>query len=418
MPLSRSLGFPMLTFYGTGMILGAGIYSVIGKAAGLTEETLWLGFLFAGISVLFTALSYAELSTMFPKAGAEFVYLNQAFPRWKWLGSTIGVSMALSGAATAATVALAFSGYLAQFIDVWEALAAVIVLVVFTGVAIIGIGASGWVTVVSTLIEVGGLLLIIYLGLTSGEFGKSLASVPHLGTLSGSALIVFSFFGFENIVNLAEEAKRPEKDLPRAILLSVVLSTVLYVLVSLAASGILPHEELAQSPAPLMSVAQAVSANAATILGAIALFSTANTALISMIGASRILYSMGQKSALPKALSKVHARRKTPWMASLLILAVALMLVPLGKVDVVASVSSLATLIAFTLVNVALIVLRYRKPGAERAFRVPLSVGKFPVLPAFGVVLSLVLLTQLPALAYLIGGAALTLAAVIFIRRG
>jgi amino acid transporter len=196
--LSRTLGMPMLIFYGTGMILGAGIYSIIGKAAAKTGDTLWLGFVFAGVSALLTALSYAELSAMFPKAGAEFVYLRETFKKKKWLGSTVGMAMAFSGAATAATVAMAFASYLNEFFASPQILVALAVLVVFTGVAIIGIKASGWVTVVSTLIEVAGLLMIIYFGVTSDAFGKTLSVTPHFGTLSGSALIIFSFFGFES----------------------------------------------------------------------------------------------------------------------------------------------------------------------------------------------------------------------------
>lgn len=413
--LNRSLGLPMLIFYGTGMILGAGIYSIIGKAAAQTGETLWLGFIFAGVSALLTALSYAELSTMFPKAGAEFVYLREAFKKRKWIGSTAGIAMALSGAATATTVSLAFAGYLNQFVESPQSLVALAVLLVFSGLAIVGIRASGWATVISTLIEVGGLIFIIYLGMTSEKFGDVLSTTPHLGTLSGSALIIFSFFGFENIVNLAEETKKPERDLPRAILVSVILSTILYILVSLSALALLSPEKLAGSEAPLMSVAQVMSENYGKILGAIALFSTANTALISLIGASRILYGMGEARALPEATSQVLPKKKTPWIASLVVLTAAALLLPLGKLETVASVSSLATMLAFLSVNIALIVLRYSQSSKKRSFRVPISIGKFPIFPLLGAIICLVLLTQFEAKVYLIGGTLILLSALGFI---
>ena len=401
--LKRTLGLPMLCFYGTGMILGAGIYSIIGKAAALTGETLWLGFLLAGVSALLTALSYAELSTMFPKAGAEFVYLREAFKNKKWIGATAGIAMAFSGAATAAAVALAFSGYLNQFYESPQILVAFAVLVAFTGLAIFGIRASGWATIISTLIEVGGLIFIIYLGMTSDKFGNALSTAPHMGTLAGSALIIFSFFGFENIVNLAEETKDPERNLPRAILISVIISIVLYVLVSISALALLSPDKLAESEAPLMSVARVISEKYARILGAVALFSTANTALISLIGASRILYSMGQAKALPQAAAQVLPKRKTPWIASLVVLATAAILLPIGKLETVASVSSFATMIVFFSVNIVLIVLRYSRSSQKRSFRVPLSIGKFPILPLFGALTSLVLLTQFELKVYFIG---------------
>lgn len=404
----------MLCFYGTGMILGAGIYSIIGKAAAQTGDTLWIGFLFAGFAALLTALSYAELSAMFPKAGAEFIYLREAFKTKKWIASTAGVAMAFSGAATAATVALAFAGYLNQFFDLTGMVVAATILILFTGISIIGIKTSGWVTVISTLIEVGGLILIIYLGMTSEKFGEALSKMPNLGTLSGTALIIFSFFGFENIANLAEEAKDPKRDLPRAIIISVVVSTILYVLVSLSALALVIPEKLAQSPAPLMLVAQTASAKIGTLLGAIALFSTANTALISLIGASRILYSMGKEKALPAITAKITPGRRTPWVASIFVLIAAGFLLSVGKIETVASVSSLSTMLAFLSVNVALIALRYTQGSKGRPFRVPLSIGKFPILPLVGAMLSLLLLTQFEEKVYLVGGTFLLIAAMGF----
>ncbi len=413
--LNRTLGFPMLVFYGTGMILGAGIYSIIGKAAEQTGETLWIGFLFAGFAALVTALSYAELSAMYPKAGAEFIYLGKAFSNKKWIASTIGVAMALSGAATAAAVGLSFAGYLNQFIEVSTSLVALTVLLVFTGIAILGIKQSGWTTVVSTLIEVGGLIFIIYLGINSEKFGKELSMTPTAGTMAGTALIIFSFFGFENVANLAEEAKKPERDLPRAILLSVLISTTLYILVSLSALALLSPEKLGQSEAPLMSVAQTFSQQAGKWLGAVALFSTANTALISLIGASRILYSMGKEGSAPAAVTNVIPERKTPWIASIVILIAAALLLPLGKLETVASVSALTTMIAFFSVNIALIVLRYTEENTKRPFKVPLSIGKFPVIPGFAALISLLLITQFESKVYLIGGSLLAISALGFI---
>jgi APA family basic amino acid/polyamine antiporter len=412
--LNKTLGLPMLIFYGTGMILGAGIYSIIGKAAAQTGGTLWIGFALAGFSAFLTALSYAELSTMFPKAGAEFVFLREAFDKKKWIGSTAGIAMAFSGAATATTVALSFAEYFNQFLETPEVLIALAVLLTFTAVAIIGIRTSGWVTVISTLIEVGGLIFIIYLGFTSEKFGQSLETIPHLGTLSGSALIIFSFFGFENIVNLAEETKEPERDLPRAILISVVIATILYILVSISALSLLPADELAKSPAPLMSVAQVISERYARILGAVALFSTANTALISLIGASRILYSMGEEKVLPEATAKVLPKRKTPWIASIVVLVAAALLIPLGKLETVAGISSLTTMFAFLLVNIALITLRYSHSENKRAFKVPLSIGKFPLIPAIAGLICILLLTQFEFKIYLIGLSLLIISALTF----
>lgn len=395
----------MLIFYGTGVILGAGIYSIIGKGAGAAGDTLWISFIIAAVSALLTSMSYAELAAMYPKAGAEYVYLNKAFEKRPWIGFSVGLAVAVSGAATAATVAIAFSGYLGQFIDSVHLMIPFTILTVFTGLAILGIQVAAWANIIFTLIEIGGLGLIIYLGVQNEKFGEALSAAPNVGTLVGSALVIFSFFGFETIANLSQEAKNPARDIPRAILISLLFTAAVYIAVSLAALALVPHEKLADSEAPLMLVAQTASKKIGFALGVVALFSTANTALISMIGASRILFGMAESKSLPQGLTKVLPAKKTPWVASLVILAVSLAFLPLGKIETVASVSSLSTLFAFAAVNLALIFLRFSDSKRERPFRVPLSIKKVPVLPALGLASSLVFMTQYSLIVYFIGAA-------------
>lgn len=403
MPLRRALGLPMLTFYGAGMILGAGIYSIIGKAAAEAGETVWLGFLLAAVAALFTALSYAELSAMYPKAGGEYVFLRNAFPRRRWLAAITGLMIAFAGCATASTVALAFAGYLGHFAQVPGPWVAAGLLLLFTAVNVVGIRESGWVNATFTLIEVAGLVLFIGLGWSDPRFGEALLASPGGATLSSAALIVFAYFGFENIVNLAEEAKEPERTVPRAILLSLFLSTVLYLLVSLAAVALMSPGELGATDAPLTAAARTVSPRAAGVLGGIALFSTANTALIALVTTSRILYGISEDGSLPRAFSRTLPERRTPWVAALASLAVSAAVLLVGRVEATARVSSLATMAAFLAVNASLIVLRRREPGRERPFRVPLSLGWFPVLPVFGILSAALFLVQFDREVYGVG---------------
>jgi amino acid transporter len=191
-----------------------------------------------------------------------------------------------------------------------------------------------------------------------------------------------SFLGFENVANLAEEAKQPQRDLPRAIFLSLGVATLLYVLVALAAAALLPAGDLAGSQAPLADAVRARSPSLAGALGGIALFATANTTLVSMLVSARVIFGMARDGDLPKPLAAVLSGRKTPWLATVVVAAAAAALVPFGRVEIVASLSSFAALLAFAAVNVALIVLRYREPGGKRPFRVPGAIGRFPILPA------------------------------------
>lgn len=408
MPLKRALGLAGLTFYGLGIILGAGIYSVLGAAAGLAGTALWLCFVISGVVALPTALSYAELATTYPQASAEFTYLRRALPRWPSIALVTGLLVALSGTATAATVAIAFGGYLQLFVEFPAAIAALVLLAAAAMLNIVGVKESGWVNVVFTLLEAGGLVLFTILGATSESFGEAFLATPSMGVVSGAALVFFSYLGFENIANLAEEAKQPQRDLPRAILLSLGIATTLYILVALAVVALMPAEQLADSQAPLADAARESSKQVAGALGGIALFATANTALVSMLVASRVLYGMAREGEIPKRLGALLPKRKTPWLATLVVAFVAAALLPFGKVGVVASLSSFASLLAFAAVNVALIVLRYREPDQDRPFRVPGAIGKFPILPALGVAATLGVATQLEPTALLGGGVALT----------
>jgi basic amino acid/polyamine antiporter, APA family len=403
MGLDRTLGLPMLTFYGTGMILGAGIYSIIGKAAGIAGDGLWQGFLLAAVASLLTALSYAELATMYPSAGGEYIYLRKAFVNQRWVAASVGIIVTFAGCASAATVAVAFAGYLQHFVN-WPHLAVACgLLVVFTAVNIIGIKQSSWINAIFTLIEVSGLVLFIWLGWKSPDFGEALLATPRTATVASAALIVFAYLGFENIVNLAEEAKAPEKNIPRAILLSLLISTALYVLVSLAAVALMPPEQLAQTDSALMDAAMKSSASLARILGGIALFSTANTALIGLITTSRILYGISKDGSLPRILSKTLTKQKTPWVAGLVSLVVASLLLPLGKVEVLAGIASFSTMVAFIVVNVTLIILRKKQPQTKRPFKVPFSVAGVPLLPLFAVGCCSIFLFQFDWEVHLIG---------------
>lgn len=395
MPLKRALGLPSLTFYGVGIILGAGIYSVLGVAAGKAGDALWMSFVLSSVVVLLTGFSYAELATTYPQAAAEFTYLRKAVPKLPSIALITGLLVALSGAATTATVSIAFSSYLNTFIELPAYFVAWALLALAAGLNIVGVKQSGWVNIVFTTLEAGGLVLFIVLGVQSEKFGEALAATPEWGVIGGAALVFFSFLGFENIANLAEEAKEPGRDIPRAIFLSMAISCVLYISVALAAVALLPAEELAASDAPLADATRKRSSQLAGALGGIALFATANTALVSMLAASRVVFGIARDRELPQMFAAILSNRETPWLATILVAAVAAALVPFGGVGVVASLSSFAQLLAFALVNAALVVLRYREPDVERPFRVPFALGRLPLIPALGVVSTLAIATQL-----------------------
>ena len=407
--LTRSLSLTQLIFYGVGTIVGAGIYTIIGSAAGLAGSALWVSMLCAGAAAFLTALSYAELVSMLPKAGAEYQFLKAAFPKAPLVSFLAGWLIALNAAATSATVSLAFAGYLKVFVDLPLPLTALALLSVCTALNIVGLRQSTWVSIGMIVIEVGGLLLLIVMGLSKGDAGAAI-TLPTFGDAPGifaaTALVFFVYIGFEDVANLSEEAKHPRRDVPRALLWSVAVTSLVYLLVVWAVFAVMDPGQLAQSDSPLTKAGRAVAPWLGQTLAVTAMFATASTALISLVSISRLLFGMARDGDMPQALAKTMSGRKTPWVAALALYAGACILLPLGEVRIIASVSALAILGVFVGVHTAVIALRIESPRRERPFRTPLHVGRLPLLPPLGIAISLALMTQFEPVVYAVTGGA------------
>jgi basic amino acid/polyamine antiporter, APA family len=417
--LNRTLSLPQLCFYGIGSMVGAGIYSVIGAAGGEAGNFLWISFLFSGIAAFITVLSYAELSSFLPKAGAEYQFLKAGFPKWRVLAFMAGFMIALNATATSATVALAFGGYLNVFIDVPIAATAFALLVLCTLVNIAGIRQSTWVGIGLILVEVAGLLLIIYAGFTNGDIHKPFAKMPDMNDVTGifaaTALVFFIYIGFEDVANLSEESKQPKKNIPRALIISVIITSIIYFLVAISVIALVDPVSLTESKSPLTAALGGINPLMGQALAVAALFATASTALISLISISRLLYGMASDNAMPSYLAKVLPARRTPYAAALTLFAAACLLLPLGEIKITASVSSFGVLSVFIGVQAAAIALRFKQPNAPRRFKMPLSIGRMPLLPPIGIIISVALITHFDPIVYVIGFGTMFLGFLVFV---
>lgn len=411
--LRRGLGLGGLTFYGIGLILGAGIYSIVGPAAGIAGDALWVAFVVGSLAAFLTGLSYAELATMFPQAGAEYVYLREAWPRLSWLPGTLGWLLVGASVATTATVALAFAGYASRLVPFSPWITAGTLVVAVVTLNIVGLNEASWANIAFTLIEVAGLVALIVVGVGDPDLGRVVAAAPHAGVLGAAGLIFFAYLGFEDIANLAEEAKDPGRDIPRAIIIAVAVSTILYVLVAVASVALLDPARLAASASPLAEAMAAAAPRLAGGLGGIALFATANTALISNVAASRLLFGMARGGDAPPPLQRTLAGRQTPAVAIVAGGVGALLLLPLSSVAVIGSVASLLALAAFATVDAALVRLRFTQAATVRPFRVPWAVGRVPVLAVVGLLVVAVLTTRFSLEVYGIVAVALVIAGVV-----
>jgi basic amino acid/polyamine antiporter, APA family len=403
--LKRELGLLEITLSGVGIILGAGIYALIGKATGLAGNAVWLSFALSALVAVFTGLSYAELSSMFPKASAEHEYTRSAFGMR--LAFIVGWLVILSGIIGASTVALGFGGYFNSFFSVPPLASGFVLIIALSFLLFYGIKESAWFAIVATLIETAGLILIIYIGLP--YLGKvDYFEMPYgfSGVFQASALVFFAYTGFESIVKLSEETKAPEKTIPRGLLLAILISIILYVLVAVSAVSVMGWEKLATSGAPFADLAFiALGSEAFMLLTVIALFSTANTVLLMLLGSSRIIYGMADSSTLPGILARVHPSRRTPWVAIFVAMVLSVLFIFAGDIAFVANIANFTLFVTFFVINAAVILLRYQEPQMKRPFRVPVSIGKFTVLPLFGILFCIFMLFQLEWMVLLIGAA-------------
>jgi basic amino acid/polyamine antiporter, APA family len=391
--LKRGIGPWLLLFFVLGDIVGAGIYALVGEVGGLVGGAIWAAFLCAFVLAIFTAASYAELVTKYPRAGGSATYVNNAF-RNPFVSFMVAFAVMASGITSACTLTLAFSGdYLAQFITVPVIGAALVFMLLITAINFYGISESVRINVVLTIVEITGLALIIIIGIAAlgtgtGDPGRAFefreGTSVLTAILAGTVLAFYALIGFDDSVNVAEETQHPSRNYPRAIFGALLLAGVIYLLVTFTASMVVPTGVLAESSGPLLEVVDAGPIAIPTqLFAAIALLAVSNGALINMIMASRIVYGMGDQGVMPTVFSSVHPGRRTPWVSILFTAAIALVvLVTIGRNDealsTLGSTTVVLLLLAFVMVNISVLVLRRDEVGHEH-FRAP---SAFPVLGA------------------------------------
>jgi len=384
--LKRNIGLGLLTAYGVGIMVGAGIYVLVGAVAG--EAGVWapVSFLLAAIVSVPTALSFSELSARIPEAAGDSSYVEIGLNRHA-LAVFVGAINIVAGTIAAAAVLRGGVGYLTSILPVGFEVAVIGLGLALTLVAIIGVLESLAFASILTVIEVVGLALVIWAGFTgTATVEWSNPPAPHWpGIVGASIFAFFAFIGFDDIVNMAEEAKDPHRTMPRSILLALAITALLYALVSLAAVRAVPQDMLAGSERPLALVWETATGQSAAFLAAIAVAAALNGVLAQIVMASRVLFGLGKRSPVLAVFRKAHPRFGTPVLGSILIGAVVIVSALTMPVAVLAEWTSIALLVVFAIVNFALIALKRRVP--EAPFRNPVIVpwiGFLASVAAFG----------------------------------
>jgi basic amino acid/polyamine antiporter, APA family len=413
--LRRSLGLVPLISLSVGATLGTGIFVVLGQAAPVAGPAVAVSFAVAALAALFSALSYAELAGAVPVSGSAYSYT------YATLGELVawvcGWCLLLEYGVSVAAVAVGWSGYLNAFLDatlgfqlpaaltggVVDLPAAVVVLLA-TAVLLGGVKESAAVTTVTTVLKVAVLVFFVVVAVFGFRSENLVPFAPAglAGVTGAASLVFFSFIGFDAASTAGEEARDPQRDLPRAIVISLAVVTVVYVLVAFTAVGAVGVDALAGSDASLATVVRQVTGSGwpATVLSAGAVVAIASVVLTVLYGQTRVLVAMARDGLVPKVFARVGAKR-VPTVNTVLVgvvVAVLAALVPLGQL---AEATSIGTLVAFSLVNVGVLVLRRTRPDLPRGFRTPWV----PVVPLLGLGMCLVLVAGLAPATWLAFGA-------------
>lgn len=415
--LARRVGGPLLLLFIVGDMLGGGIYALVGEVGNEVGGAIWTSFLAAFLLASLTAFAYAELVSKYPRAAGAALYVNKAYER-PFLTFMVAFAVMASGITSASALARAFSGdALAEFVSVPVIPIALLFMLVVAAINMRGISESMSLNALFTMIEIVGLILIVVIGVAA--FGDGSADVSRnfefkqgttalFAVLSGAGLAFYALIGFEDSVNVAEEVKRPSFTYPRVLFAGLAIAGLLYLLVTFMASAVVPTTDLGDSSAPLLEVVrQGPLGIPNKLFAAITLFALANGALINMIMASRLVYGMSDQGIVPSWFGRVLSGRRTPWTAIIFTTALAMILVSTGDLSSLADTTVLLLLIVFTMVNIAVLVLR-RDQVEHSHFRAPTPA------PILGAIVSIVLIIDNEAGIFLRAGLLLLLGVAIW----
>ncbi|WAI00344.1 APC family permease [Methanogenium organophilum] len=409
--LKRTLGIWPAAAVSIGAIIGAGIFVLVGVASGIAGPSVILSFIIAGFVALFTALSAAELSSFITESGGSFIFTHRAFG--KFWGFVVGWMQSADYIIGASAVSIGFAGYFLYFIGFSSTQVALIVVgcllpIILALLNLYGMQEAAGANSILVLLKIIALVLFVVIGgtfiLSNGPTGTYQPFFPYgmSGTIHGAAVIFFAFVGFNTVTVIAEEVKDPERTVPRALLIAFLVSTAIYISVSVVAIGLLDWNILATSTAPLETALMQATSNIVILkyVSIAALFATASVVISSIFGGSRAIFAMSRQGILPKRLS-VISKKGVPLYSVLLVgfVAAAIILAARGNLDALAQIFNFGTLTTFFFINLSLIKLRWDEPNLQRGFTVPL----YPLTPLLGIVSCSLLLIFLSKYAMLFG---------------
>ncbi|MDD3178675.1 MAG: amino acid permease [Candidatus ainarchaeum sp.] len=381
--------------YTLSVIIGAGIFVLVGLATQVAGNATWLSFIIAAIVASFTGLSYAELSSRYPTDSAEYTYSENAFNK-KWFSFGLGFLKVFVMISAISVIALGFGEYFLILFNLPILVGALIILILSFLINLYSVKGTMKFATVFVILTILGLLAIIFSGIGSiGTVNVFEFTFGFNGIISAAALIFFAFLGFEDVSSLSEESKNPKKNIPKAIIISLVIASVLYALVCLVAVNVIPFSQMTNSA--ITQVANITLGNlGGIILSIIALAATGSTVLIMIFSSSRMIFGMSEKKALPEIFTKV-SKNNTPYISLIVVILFVLFFVILSQLKFITEITDFGSLLIFFLVNLSLIIIRFKdknKLKIKNYFRVPLNIGHLPILATLGCIFTFIFLLE------------------------
>lgn len=408
--LNKALGAFELTMLGIGAIVGSGIFVLTGEAAAkFSGPALVLSFVAAGFACAFAALCYAEFAAIVPVAGSAYTYGYAALGEvWAWI---IGWDLILEYAVAIGAVAIGWSGYVTSLmnnigIKLPSALVnspydggiinlpAILIIGVISLLLITGVKESARFNNIIVIIKLGVIFLFIFLAVGHVKPANWHPFMPNgfSGVMQGAAYVFFAYIGFDAVSTAAEEVKNPQKDLPKGIIASLVICTILYIVVSAILTGTVPYMKFAGVSAPVAFALQEIGINWGSALVSVgAIFGLTSVLLVMMFGQTRIFFAMSRDGLLPEVIGGINKKTKTPINSTLIVGVVTALIAGFLPIEIVSELTNIGTLAAFIIVSVGVIVLRKRRPDINRPFKCPLV----PITPMISVIACGALIFQL-----------------------
>ena len=396
--LKKELNLLDITFATIGIVIGAGIYSIIGVASKYAKNFTWISVILCSIFAICTALSYAELGSIFNKNGGEYNIAKEVFNAD--IAKIVGILIIIGEILLITTVSFGLASYLSTFIPLKIPILAGILQLLFSYLNYSGIRNSINFNNIATVIEICGLLFVGILGLFN--INTNMFDISKINTktffniIIASSFLYFAYFGFDILIELIEETKNSEKNIPKGLIFGVIVSSLLYLLVTISAISSIGWKKLSESKSPIIDITDKLLNNKmGFIMMAIAIISMSNTLLMSSIGTSRFIQSVAKDINLPFELDKIDKTTHTPINAIIFITIISMLGLLFKNIENSAAIANFFTIILFLIVNIAVILLRIKDPDRNRPFKIPFNIYDIPITSIIGTLSSILFIFTL-----------------------